>query len=69
MRQRATLIGGTAVAFIFILVFIYAIIRDVIEIWPLLLKALPVACVGGVVIGLGCYFFAEWQYNKERQGS
>ena len=66
MRQRATLLGCTTVAFLFILVFVYAIMRDVIEIWPLLFKALPVACVGGCVVGFAYYFFAQWQYNKER---
>lgn len=66
IRQRATLIGCTTVAFLFILVFVYAIMRDVIEIWPLLFKALPVALVGGFVVGVGYYFFAKWQYDKKR---
>lgn len=67
MRQRAILLGCTTVAFLFILVFIYAIMRDVIEIWPLLFKALPVACLGGIVVGFCYYLFAQWQYKKERQ--
>lgn len=66
MRQRATLIGFTSMAFLMILVFVYATMRNVIEIWPLLAKTVPMAAVAGFVVGLTYYLYARWQYNKER---
>lgn len=66
MRQRATLIGFTVLAFLMMLVFIYAALKDVVEIWPLLLKTLPMAAVAGAVIGLLYFAYARWRYNKER---
>ena len=66
IRQRATLIGFTTMAFLMILVFVYASMYDIIEIWPLLFKTVPLAAAGGAFVGLVYYVYARWQYNKER---
>lgn len=67
MRQRGTLIGFTTMAFLFILLFVYASMKDVIEIWSLILKALPVFAVVGFAVGFVYYLIARWQYEKERR--
>lgn len=66
IRQRATLIGFTSMAFLMILVFVYASLKDVMDIWSLLAKTVPMAAVAGFVVGLTYYLYARWQYNKER---
>ena len=53
-------------AFLMILVFVYASMYDIIEIWPLLFKTVPLAAAGGAFVGLVYYVYARWQYNKER---